>query len=67
MNRLAHTIDIFVQLSNAYEGRDKIVKIVQYLAKFLAWYHLKRNAKLSITYLNISDLCNLYVNFLDDS
>ena len=31
------------------------MKIVQYLAKFLAWYHLKKDAKLSLTYLNISE------------
>ena len=32
--------DNFCLISNSYEGRDKIVKLFQYLAKFMAWYCL---------------------------
>ncbi len=33
------------------EGRDKFVKILQYFAKLCAWFHLRKNAELSINYL----------------
>jgi hypothetical protein len=62
-------IDTFVQLANAYgiyiyptssfnihlEGRDKLVKIFQYLAKILAWFHLRKNVEQSIIYLEVAE------------
>ena len=60
-------IDTFVQLANAYgieptspfnidlEGRDKLVKIFQYLAKILAWFHLRKNVEQSIVYLEVAE------------
>ena len=37
------------------EGRDKFVKIFQYFAKLCAWFHLRKNIELSITYLQIAE------------
>ena len=37
------------------EGRDKFIKIFQYFAKLLAWFHLRKNTELSITYLEVSE------------
>ena len=37
------------------EGKDKMIKFFEYFNKLLAWYHLRKNAELSITYFLISE------------
>jgi hypothetical protein len=37
------------------EGKDKMIKFFEYLNKLCAWYHLRKNAELSIRYFLISE------------
>jgi len=55
--------DNFMKISTTYEGRDKIVKFFQYLAKFMSWHVLRDNRdspapkdlmEQSLLYLSIS-------------